>query len=902
MSAAQPTRDQLRAYLLGRVTPGEQGAISLYLDAHPELLDQMTEADTSDDSLLVELRHSAAGFMREAEFLQGLKAISQTGTASLPAGVIPESSGAMGMVGPYRLVERINRRGLSVVWRATDTRDGTPAAIKLLPVQRLNDPDALARFRREMALVANLNHPNIVRCLGSGETDGVPYLAMELLEGCDLSDLVRRQGALSIGAACAIVSQAANALEYVHNQQMVHRDVKPSNLFLTTKGVVKLLDLGLALNLVGDDDSLTHSDQLLGTMDYMAPEQAFDSGQADSRSDIYSLGCTLYKLLVGKAPFVGGDYQNVLRKALAHASRPMPDPRASRPDMPEALAALVRRMCAKEPTERPESAGKIARALADWAMKSDLAELPSLAKGPDKRPQSPNTIAASWLLLAAIFVSVTAAALFIPSTSPHKGHGLKATTILQNGDFEERLVGWAPQAPNRAEKLGLFQPSMEKAFRGTASAKAEAVSDFSKTGYAWISAPFSLEQNRRYVLSASFEASEMKSGTLAVDLAEAAGPFRINSRPGYEGWQHLWAEFEGWDGSANVRLIHDCDGTKGECGYIDAVAVIPLEDFRPNPSILSIPANAQPEQGSISILQPGPKGSPMICLHVSEKENRIMAIDMDGDAVVNQIRGDAIEIHSGTDKLRSNAAQAASFHPHGTHAAMILHNGQVVIREVASNKSHHELVIPGKGSCLAWSPDGSKLVVVNATGNGRMFGFPDLKPLVSFGSSGHRPTGLAWSPDGKSLAVAAGSHLHILDPESGEIRAQNTRPELVFTCLAWAYDNMRLFAGTVDGKITVWNMKLESPLETVSAHNGRVNCLAVSAEGTRLASGGEDNRAIIWQSAPLKQVARASGYKTSVRALAFASHPKNILYFSTQNGLVMRWDMDPASKMIGGTP
>lgn len=581
MSATEPTPAQLRAYLQGLVTSQEQRAISDFLDSHPELVDQLSEAENSDDSLLEELRHSTSAFCRESEYLQGLNAIAQSGPDSDPSEGTPAKAGEMGLVGPYRLVQRVHRRGLSVVWQATDSRDESPVAIKLLPAARLQDPVSLARFRREMNLVATLDHPNIVRCLGCGETDGVPYLVMEWLEGCDLSELVRQRGPLPVGIVCALANQAALALDFVHRHHMVHRDVKPSNLFLTSDGTVKLLDLGLARRMRADEDSLTHADQLLGTMDYMAPEQAFDSGKADIRSDIYSLGCTIYKLLSGNAPFGGDDYHNVLRKALAHASRPMPDLRASRPDAPKALAALVNQMCAKDPAQRPDSAAKVADSLSMWAdalPAKDLAEIKPASALPKAWPWKRLR---PWIGALVLALACATALAFMPwATAPEAERNTTGRySLVENGGFEQGLKNWAAQVPAHSTTRGAFHPVSGKAFAGKSSARCLSVKPISGTGYAFIASHWIVTPGRRYVLSAAFETSAMTTGTLSVDLSEPTFNTRINARPGYSGWQFLWKEFTAKDDTVQVRLIHDGECPAGESGLVDAVAITPAEDF-----------------------------------------------------------------------------------------------------------------------------------------------------------------------------------------------------------------------------------------------------------------------------------------------------------------------------------
>ncbi|MBI2479966.1 MAG: serine/threonine protein kinase [Planctomycetia bacterium] len=208
----------------------------------------------------------------------------------------------LGALREYQLLERLGRGGMGTVYKALHTRLKRVVAVKVLPADRLNDPAAVARFQREMEAVGKLDHPNIVRATDAGEVDGIHFLVMEYVLGLDVSDLVRRAGPLPIAEACEIARQAAVGLQNAHEHGLVHRDIKPSNLMLTADGQIKILDLGLARLHDSQQGDLTSASQMMGTIDYMAPEQTSASRDVDIRADIFSLGATLYKLLCGQAP------------------------------------------------------------------------------------------------------------------------------------------------------------------------------------------------------------------------------------------------------------------------------------------------------------------------------------------------------------------------------------------------------------------------------------------------------------------------------------------------------------------------------------------------------------------------------------------------------------------------
>jgi serine/threonine protein kinase len=269
------------------------------------------------------------------------------------------------MLGKYRLLRLLGAGGMSSVYLGEHATLHSKAAVKVLPVKRVDQSSYLARFEREARQSARLNHPNIVRTFDLDTAGAVHFIAMEYIDGIDLHAKVKRDGPLPILEAAEYVRQAATGLQHAHEEGLVHRDIKPANLMLDARGTIKILDLGLALAGGDEDGSLTreHDEKVLGTVDYLAPEQATDSHKADRRSDIYALGCTLYYLLVGKAPFAAGKLSDRLR---SHLHKPPPNLLDQRPDVPIAIADLYFRMLQKHPDGRPQSAREVADALGAW--------------------------------------------------------------------------------------------------------------------------------------------------------------------------------------------------------------------------------------------------------------------------------------------------------------------------------------------------------------------------------------------------------------------------------------------------------------------------------------------------------------------------------------------------------
>lgn len=262
------------------------------------------------------------------------------------------------VLGNYRVLDRIGIGGMGVVYRGEHRQLRTPVAIKALHPAPDQNPRTLARFFQEARAVGRLKHPHIVAAIDAGEepahgpdSPAIPYLVMELLSGRDLERLVAADGPLPVGSACHLVHQVADALIEAHRYGLVHRDIKPSNVFVTTDGQAKLLDFGLA-RLPGEE-RLTRTGVQLGTLGYMAPEQARNAHRADARADIFGLGATLFFALTGRVPFA----------ELPLPTDPPPSARAWRPELPTGLDAVLGRMMAPDPDQRYPTAEAVMRAL-----------------------------------------------------------------------------------------------------------------------------------------------------------------------------------------------------------------------------------------------------------------------------------------------------------------------------------------------------------------------------------------------------------------------------------------------------------------------------------------------------------------------------------------------------------
>lgn len=295
--------------------------------------------------------------------------------------------------GVYELLKPLGRGGMGAVYLASHKQLKKHVAIKLLPVLSADNADVRARFQREIRVVGRLNHPAIVTATDAGEIDGTQFLVMEYVPGMDLGRLARLLGKLPVAEACELIRQVALGLSCAHAEGVVHRDVKPSNLMLDEAGRVKILDFGLAQLSIWDEASvdLTTVGQLMGTLDYMAPEQAEFGGAVDYRADLYALGATLFRLLCGRAPLAAAPNQSPLEKLRLLANHQPPKLDTLCPDAPPELVTLVGSMLARSPQDRPASAAHVAEQLAALTESANLVAL--LKQAQEKEAQAPEPTA-----------------------------------------------------------------------------------------------------------------------------------------------------------------------------------------------------------------------------------------------------------------------------------------------------------------------------------------------------------------------------------------------------------------------------------------------------------------------------------------------------------------------------
>ena len=259
-------------------------------------------------------------------------------------------------VGGYEILAKLGQGGMGAVFRATQLSMGRTIALKILPPRLAKNKEYVERFFREARSAAKLDHPNIVQAIDAGLADGYHYFAMEFVEGKSVEDMLQGGAALPEKQALEIVRDIGRALNYAHEAGIVHRDIKPANILLTAEGVAKLADLGLARETATTAANLTQAGFAIGTPDYISPEQVRGEKDLDGRSDVYSLGATLYHMLVGQPPSAGGTGNEVMAK---HLAEPVPDARRANPQVSRAAARVAWKAMAKDRERRYKTAGEM---------------------------------------------------------------------------------------------------------------------------------------------------------------------------------------------------------------------------------------------------------------------------------------------------------------------------------------------------------------------------------------------------------------------------------------------------------------------------------------------------------------------------------------------------------------
>ena len=357
-------------------------------------------------------------------------------------------------LGHFEVDERIGSGGMGAVFRAVDLELSRYVALKVLHPQTAADPALVARFRNEARACAQLNHDNVARVFFTGDQDGVHYIAYEYADGFTIKQLIDQKGRLTPEETVNFAIQATLALNHIHACGVVHRDIKPSNIILTQAGRIKVVDLGLARRDTTDSiGDLTVAGTTLGTFDYIAPEQARDPRTADTRSDIYSLGCTVYHMLTGQPPYPEG---TALQKLLDHQGKSPPDARSIAPEVPVAVSVVVQKMMNTDPDARYQDPGQLLADLISIAASMGLRSVPAEGVVWRRIPVRRTRELTSTIFVATTVIAICAAALVMHFSPSGLDKTDEETQRILNAmlPVEEAISPSAPVEPSRIAATG----------------------------------------------------------------------------------------------------------------------------------------------------------------------------------------------------------------------------------------------------------------------------------------------------------------------------------------------------------------------------------------------------------------------------------------------------------------
>jgi serine/threonine protein kinase/WD40 repeat protein len=864
-----PDRDQLLDYLLGKLPDDASEQIAAHLDECPPCEAAAETLDRVSDTLVSQLERPVvpSRFAHEPQYQQALQRVlaqadGESDTMGDRVATVAVDSPVPESLGEYELLEKLGEGGMGAVYKARQRNLDRLVALKVLPKHRTDNAVAIGRFYREMQAVGRLNHPNIVAAHDAREIDGAPVLAMEYIDGWDLAKLVSDAGPLTLADACELVRQTAVGLQHAHEQGLVHRDIKPSNVMLNRQGVVKILDLGLAR--LNEDQpnrpEMTAAGTAMGTADYFSPEQVNDSHSVDVRSDIYSLGCTLYKLLSGQTPFAGPEYKNDVTKMMAHVHGTPRSIGELRPDLPPGLVVIIQKMMAKDPSGRFAEPGEVAIELEALAAGADLRGLLNAATGhatPSpldiSRKASTGKLSAS----AEVDTGVGQSPIVPDSVVLERRVGTEAAPVRESAG-KPQVVGKPPIGTGPG--FGARRPLI-----GIAVA-------LGLIGIIWLGVVL-----LRVKTPAGTIILEVDQLELAGAVVEVDGQQRVTIDPGkglekvivtadekdhvlrvvkggFETFTRKFTLKAGEEQTITVRLeplgapathvaesLRDSNSLSERPGHVDGAPREDKAEPKPTPPI---PPPAKTETASRSsppyaereghiatdtTWTPGPLYNALAgCIPRPAKLPGIKRWQIMPTAP----RSPITSIDWSSTGLIAIAAQHIWIYDAETLEVQAIIRGEQA----------------GYVFQLAWNPDGSQLATIGDVDGVLRLWTPDGSLERSLKGQCNARAKLCWSPDGQRIACGDGA-----DPKQVRIVNLDGTPGSVFkghedsvTAVGWSPDGKHLVSSSQDKTVRVWNLD-GTPGLVLTGHKGPVHEAAWSPDGQWIASAGYDT-ARLWKS------------------------------------------------------
>ena len=756
-------------------------------------------------------------------------------------------------LGHYTIVDRISEGGMGQVLKARHARMQRTVAIKIISDKVLGSDDALSRFEQEVRAAARLSHPNIVTAYDAGEAHGTHYLVLEYVEGEDLGTCVQRQGPLAIDAVVHFMRQAARGLAYAHDEGIIHRDVKPANLLVDNQGTAKILDMGLATALQPSggleettDVRLTQQGQVMGTCAYMAPEQAVDVLSADARSDVYSLGCTMFELLVGHPPYQASTMMGII---VAHREQPVPSLRTLRSEVPEELDSIFAKMVAKQPEDRYSTMREVITALesvpADWS-------------------SAPTTDLA------------TATAGETPATRPPR----RAAYVDTVGEIA-------------AETDTIVSRRVQKKRKSNSQLPIWIGAGVFAIFAAWAaSVTLNTPEGTLLVESADPDVKiEISKGGNVVDVVDAGDDWQIRLEEG-----KYKVSVKGGDDKVKI----DRQTVTVKHGKVQRLKVTFKPKPKPKPDVDVKRDTAQPKpkptsQSTDVAAKPKPAPAKQTRPVVRRRPPRAADTQLFVDA-----KAKLEPLH--TMFGHSSWLQGLAFSSDGKLLASCGIDGRVAVWDVASGaKKIHISGFAQRVSDVAFAPDGKTIAMVGDDKKAAIYDVATGKPLHVLCETKGAIKGnvirivmsAAYSPSGGVLLTGNNDgEIQVWDPKTGKEKTELTDHFDDVWAITYSRDGKRFASCSWDGTARIWDAATFKLLHTINEPSSVVYGIAFSKNGKRLYTAGNSTKVFEWDVKTGKQLRVIGGNGGVIISLSCSADGKLLVTTSSTDGTMRFFDTE----------